>query len=295
MYELIGTVVALWIVIAIVSALFKTTYATLQKSFSVEFTALDMGWLTATLGAVIFLPLAIWSLWVQQSVFTPTILLAMGLGGLIELIAMYTWLAALQTEDLSIVSPLRQTIPIFVVILEPILLSVPFDPGVALGAVLTVIGAYVVLVDGIDIWSPLTKVTERGPQLAIATAILFALASILGKFVLGSVQPLVYAEFVYITLAVGFILIFTQSTNSYPISAFYRPSILLLGVITALVTLTTFTALALSPSVSKVSVIFRASLLFNVIIGIVVFNEDGLISRFLGSLLIISGIAVALL
>jgi drug/metabolite transporter (DMT)-like permease len=284
------------VIVSLLSAVVKTAYATIQKSFVVEFSALEMGWLTATWGSVLLLPLAAWSLLTHPISTASPVLLAMGVGGCVELGAMYAWLRAFQTEDLSVVSPLIQTTPLFVVVLEPLFLAVALDVGVFVGAVLTVIGAYVVLIEDAAVWSPLTKMDDAGPRLAVLTAVLFSIATVVSKVVLASVHPLVYATFLLVVLVIGFsVLIHRSETAVFPTPALGRPLVFVLGVVTALVSITTFTAFALSPSVSQVSIVFRASLLFDVLIGFLVFKEQHIVFRLLGGGLIILGIAVALL
>lgn len=285
----------LWVVVALVSALARTCQSTLSKWLTDGNTGLELAWTTATLGAIFLAPVAVWQLATTPVDISITVIAIAILAGCIELVAFYAWLEALNVDDLSVVSPLRQSVPIFVVVLEPILLSVAFDPRIALGAVLAAVGAYVVLVDDTGFLAPLTRVTEAGPRLALGSALFFAFASITAKFILGAVPSVIYAAYIFTWVSGGLSLVLWNQTGTLPRAKLTSKRFIVLGLLTAAVTLTTFATLNLTPVVSQALVVFRASILFNVALGGLLFKETGLLPKFLGSVLIIAGIALTVL
>ena len=287
--------IEMWLLVAIVSALIRTGQSTLSKWLTDEHTGLELTWGTAVVAAVAVAPVAAWSAATTPLQLSPWVVAVAVVAGCVELVALYMWLEAFQSEDLSVVSPLRQMVPIFVVVLEPLFLGVAFDIYIALGAVLTAVGAYVVLVDESGVLAPVSRITERGPQLALASALLFAIASVKAGYLLDTVPSAVYAFYIYTWIGVGLSLILWKRGDGLPVDYLRRPRFVSLGVVASMVTLTTFITLTLTPAVSQAVVAFRASILFNIAIGGLLFKESGLAQRFIGATLIIIGIAAAVL
>jgi drug/metabolite transporter (DMT)-like permease len=284
----------LWIVVTLGAVALKTTSELLQKHLLADTSAFQFGWATSLVSAAVLLPLGSYSL-VQTAAPRPAVIGLLLVGGTVEVAALYVWLEALKADDISLVSPLRNLVPVFVVVFEPLLLTVPFAPDVAGGAALTALGAYIALVDRADLTSPLRRISDRGPKLALAAAVLYALASVISKAALDSVTPLLYATSMFVFIALGFTVIGVSRARSVPTALIRRPPVVLVSVVTAAVGVVVFTAFSLAPSAAEVTVVLRLSLLANVVLGVVLFREEGLLTRGLGSLLIVAGIALATL
>lgn len=285
----------LWVAVALLSAGLRTCQSTLSKWLTDGSTGLELAWATATLGALFLAPFAAWQVVQEPVPLSVSVIVIAVVAGCIELAGFYAWLEALSVDDLSIVSPLRQTVPIFVVVLEPILLGVAFDPRIAIGALLAAVGAYIVLVDNTGFLAPLARVSGKGPQLALGSALLFAFASITAKFILGTVPSVVYAFYIFGWTSVRLSGLLWQREGTLPRTKLTDKRFIALGCLTALVSLTTFATLNLTPVVSQALVVFRASILFNVVIGGLLFKETELLPKFLGSLFIILGITLTVL
>lgn len=195
----------------------------------------------------------------------------------------------MKIEDLSIASPLKQTIPLFVALLEPLFLATSYSISILSGAFLTVLGSYFIVFEGNNYTAPLKRMSNKGPLMALGSAFFFGLGAIAVKFVVTNVP-------------VGFFLsiVFWFSAATIGIGVYHRSEIeikdytgrefVYLGLLTAVSQALIFYTIELS-SASEATIIFRLSIVFNVLIGFQLFNEKNLFYRLLGTVFIIAGIA----
>jgi drug/metabolite transporter (DMT)-like permease len=191
----------------------------------------------------------------------------------------------METTDLSIASPLQQTIPVFATIIEPLVLSnLGYDVQTILAALVTTLGAYVVVIEPEKPLEPLRRITDRGPLLAVVTALLLALNSIISHSV---TQSLEVSYFLLIASVSGFVVL-TFLRREAPDLRFENMSYGLvfsgnLG----------FSILTLSLVVASIAtVFFRLSLVLNILVGFFVFEEENIRIRLVGSLVVMAGIGL---
>ncbi|MFB6145812.1 MAG: DMT family transporter [Candidatus Nanohaloarchaea archaeon] len=199
-----------------------------------------------------------------------------------------TFFTALKLEDLSIASPLRQTIPLFVAFLEPLFLSTVYSLSIISGALLTVAGSYVVMFEGDNYIKPLLKLKEKGAILAVASAFFLASGSISVKFVVNNIPVLLFLSIVF-WVSAAILGLFTYTTRDIQMLEYRNPGLLYLAIVSAIGQGLIFLTIQLSTA-SKATILFRLSILFNILIGFNVLNEKNLYYRLLGGILIIAGI-----
>jgi drug/metabolite transporter (DMT)-like permease len=191
----------------------------------------------------------------------------------------------METTDLSIASPLQQTIPVFATIIEPLVLSnLGYDVQTILAALVTTLGAYIVVIEPEKPFEPLRRITDRGPLLAVVTALLLALNSIISHSV---TQSLEVSYFLLIASVSGFVVLtflrretpdlrFENMSYGLVFSANLGFSILTLSLVVA----------------SIATVFFRLSLVLNILVGFFVFEEENIRIRLVGSLVVMAGIGL---
>lgn len=283
-----------WFVVAFAGASLNTTYSALQKRLTLEYTGLELSFLTSLFGAAFMLPVGAWYALAGDVALTPVVVGATLLSGAVNVGALYAFLTALEGADLSVVAPLAQSTPVFVALAEPVALGVGFDPRVLAGAAVAVVGAQVVLADR-GLAAPLANLTDRAALLAVAAAAMWAAASLANRFVTTRVPPLFYAFAVYLLMAVGFAAVQAArgdlpSGDDYPL---VRGRLLALGGLTAARTSVTYVAFSLAIA-SRVSVVLQTAVVLDVLAGGVLFAEEGLARRLLGALCIVAGVVLTL-
>lgn len=274
-----------WIVVGSLAVLGKTVYQSWQKSLNKEFESLYLAQIAFAVASVSFAGVV---LYLSPELPNSTELILSVTAGLLVGSGLWMFNKSMETTDLSIASPLQQTIPVFAAVIEPLVLSnFGINPNVIAAAVLTTIGAYVVNIEKGNILRPLTRLTDRGPALALTTALLFGLASVISHL---TTQSLAVPYYLLIETTSAFVLL-TAVRGSLP-DADIKPlgygAVYSLNLGASILTLSLVVA-------SKATVFFRLSLVMNVIIGLVVYDEQSLIMRLLGSLIIIAGVIVTVL
>ncbi len=285
-------VVDLWVAVALAGAVVQAGYETLQKRLTADVDTLRLSYVTSILGSALLLPVALWVLATHDVSATPTVVAGVLVAGVTNVLALYAFLTALKQADLSVVSPLRQSTPLLVAVLEPLVLATAFGPSVVAGALAATAGGYVILADD-SLFSPLARITEPGPLLAIGTAGLYAVASVAARFVVVRVPSLLFTFLLYVQMALAFGVLLARRDGGLPIRALGQRRFLALGATTTLRSVLIFAAFALVAA-AKATVVLRVSLVLTVLAGGAVFGEEGVGRRLVGAGLVVLGVWLAL-
>lgn len=164
-----------WVLASIATAVSQSLKSYLQKYLVEDVSGLELSFIASLYTAILLLPLAVFYLFqgVTASYLTWVAMLFVGASNGVALILFFS---ALKIEDLSIASPLQQTIPLFVALLEPLVLATGYSINVLLGAVLTVAGSYLIMFQGSEFLKPLKRLGHRGPLMALGSAFFFGRA-----------------------------------------------------------------------------------------------------------------------
>lgn len=276
-----------WIIIGLLAIVCKSGYQSWQKELGKEYDALELTQVAHLVCVPIFgLFVAFKSPELKLNYITvgfPVI------GGACLAVGLWMFNKSLETTDLSISSPLQQTIPVFVVLIEPFIIdSINLDYNLLVIALTTVLGAYVVSLNKTDsILSPVYSLSRKGPLLAVGTAILFAVASVITSLTTQSVSVLWFLFIEVISASVIITLIRwgwpSANRNVVAYSILYSFN---LGL--SILTISVATA-------SEATILFRLSLIINVLVGYKVYDEDDILIRIIGSVIIIIGICLTIL
>lgn len=285
-------VVDLWVAVALAGATVQAGYETLQKRLTADVDTLRLSYVTSILGTALLAPVALWVVRTESVALTPTVLAGVLVAGLTNVLALWAFLTALERADLSVVSPLRQSTPLLVAVLEPLLLVTAFGSSVLVGALAATVGGYVILADE-GLFSPLARLTEPGPLLALGTAGLYAVASIAARFVVVRVPPLFFTFLLYAQMALAFGVLLAWRGQRLPTRALGQRRFLALGATTTLRSVLIFAAFSLVAA-AKATVVLRVSLVLTVLAGGTLFGEAGVERRLVGAGLIVVGVWLAL-
>lgn len=285
-------VVVGWIAVALAGAAVQAGYEILQKRLTADVDTLRLSYVTAILGTTLLAPVGIWVLRTQSVSITTTVVAGTLVAGITNVLALAAFLRALDLADLSVVSPLRQSTPLLVAVLEPLTLATAVAPGVLLGALAATVGGYVILADE-SLSSPLTRITDPGPLLALCTAGLYAVASVAARFVVVRVPPLLFTWLLYAQMALAFGAVLVSRGERLPTRALGQRRFLALGVTTTLRSVLIFAAFSLAAA-ARVTVVLRLSLVLTVLAGGTLFGERGVSRRLVGAGLVVAGVWLAL-
>lgn len=276
--------VELWIITGFIAVLFKTVYQSWQKKLNDDHSSVE---LTKTAVLIVLISTLTTSTALVILLDYPLPNIKGGLYAVMAGLFLYTGLWAFNLSmkycDLSVSSPLQQTIPVFVAFIEPLVLaSQGYSLQVVLSAVLVVIGAYFITIKD-DFTTPIRNITGKGPLLAILSAILFAFASITTHH---ATQFMPVFWYIVIQSATGLVVLTAYSRNMN-----FNTDLEVLGYGSSYTLTVIFDIITLSlVAASIATVFFRLSLVFNIAIGLVIYKERNPRLKIVGAALILLSI-----
>jgi uncharacterized membrane protein len=221
--------------------------------------------------------------------------LALGVGGVLNAIAVLIFVTALSSSDLSITVPLLTLSPAFLLVTSPLLVGeYPTITDIA-GVLLIILGSYVLNLKEKQrgYLAPFRAILEqRGPRLMVLVAFIWSITSNFDKIgVLNSTPSFwVISLFSFIAILLLPVIAFKSHQPLTQIRSHYR-ALVLIGGLSSLTVLLQMQAIQLT-LVTRVIAIKRLSTLLGVFWGHLFFKEQGIRERALGAILMIFGVFV---
>lgn len=279
-------------ILALTAALFSSLKGIARKHISKDFTSIQIGYLGQVYGSVLILPFAAWRY--TQTGFNPTpgILLALVISTAVVLASTYLYIEALRITDISVTEPLRNTSPIFVALLEPLLLGINFQTLILAAALLGSAGAYI-LVSKDSLLTPIENMKNKGALISVLVAFILGLYSIAQRFGATNADPLIFIYLTYVTSLIGFWIWKKHEGTSVELKTYFRKDVFILGTVTAIGVVAGIYAYSFI-SASETTVIKQTSAIFSVLIGGKFFKETDLLRKTIGALIIIAGVILVI-
>ena len=279
----------LGVLLALIAALFSSLKGIARKHVSRDFSSVEIGYMGQVYGSVLLLPFAVWRYLEVGMTFNSGVIVAVLVSTLIIIFSTYLYIEALRITDISVTEPLRNTSPIFVALLEPLILDINFQTLIIGAALLGSAGAYI-LVAKESLITPIENLKNKGALITILVAFLLAVYSIAQRFGATNADPLLFVYISYLTSLIGFwIWKRKESENNIEVRSYFRKDIFALGTVTALGVVAGIFAYSMI-SASEVTVIKQSSAVFGVLIGGRFFKEDDLTRKLLGAVIIGLGV-----
>lgn len=283
----------IWILVGIAASLMTATRESLNNHLKDEFTTPELGFL-GSLHALMFLVIATVSV-NKGPIITDnfSVLATAAISGVSVVLVIYLYIESLRLEDISVVSPIKQTNPLFLAFLEPWLLNFSFNPTIIIGALLSSIGAYILVVRD-SFFKPITNLRNKGALLALSVALVYALTSVAQRFGNQRMDPLVFALLTNIVAITGFIIWIKSKKKKLPLNKVFRGDLVFLGAVIFLAAFLTFYGYSIV-SASELTVVKQLSGIFAILIGGRFFDEKDIARKLVGGFLIIAGVAFVIL
>lgn len=286
-----------WIIFAVLALIFKTAIGVYQKYFINDgYSALKVGFVWTTIGAIAFGSGAVYDIINSSynlSIINICILASLGI---LEVLKSIIGLKALESADLSLLEPIRKSYVVPLAFIEPILFSVDFTLTLVLSTTIVVIGLFVTISssDRSSIES-LSILTNRGPLFAIVSGLIGIVLSLGSRFGATNFSPVTFGGFIYVSLAIGYtIWILVEEDNGLPIHLFKKSEFIGLGILAICQSFFTWSTFALI-SATVASTIFQLTVVTTTIAGIKTLDEKNAKRRIIGSLIILTGVIIAVL
>ena len=292
-----------WVFYSFVTALTRTVKDIGYKIVLGETGALEVVFCFFIFSFIFLFPLAIWKLRrmkIKGEAIFPnrTALYALIGCGIFNILGYWVFSLALKGGEFSVVVPLRNLVPLFSLVIGVLILKEKINLRI-IGATFLVVAGVVFLHFNGDIWSGTNvfqNVFSTASLLAILAAFFFTICAMADRYgtakEYGRMNVLLYTTGTVLIMITGFGLavFFKGTTNEVMgIITTYWPTLLLVGSLGAFGTWATFKALSLG-EMTKVTPLLRAQVLLSIIFGGAFFNEENLIYKTIGGILLTLGI-----
>ena len=215
-----------------------------------------------------------------------------------EVLAYYLYLNAIRIAPLSLTVPYLSFTPVFTILTAALVLHESISLQGFFGIIMVAMGAYVLNIQR-HVRHPLAPLkaifTSSGSRRMLAVALIWSLTSTLGKKGVQLSDPMFFGVFYMTTLSVPMMAIaaWRMKRGKAKVHLKGRRQIWLLlgGLATALSMIAHFHAIKLAP-VSYMIAVKRTSLIFSVLYGGLIFKEEQIRRRLLGTSIMLSGVVI---
>ncbi len=280
----------LWISLALLSAFSLSTADALSKRVLRETDEYVVAWVREGY-ALPFLAVAFFFVPIPHldTTFWITLLILLPL----EIVAILLYVKAIHVSPLSLTIPFMAFSPVFIILIAFIVLGEIPDSSGLMGILCVTGGAY--LLNGRTasegFLGPIRAIgRERGSLLMILVALIYSITSTLGKVAVQHSSPAFFGFFYPFVLTV--ILTAIVGRRGVLRQIFTRPlPFLVIGLFSAIMIITHFTAITMTDVAYMISV-KRTSLVFSVVYGWLMFSEEKIGERLLGSVIMVIGVVL---
>jgi drug/metabolite transporter (DMT)-like permease len=217
----------------------------------------------------------------------------------LEFLAMWLYMMAIRDNPLHLTLPYLAFTPVFNILTAYISLGETVSVSGFAGIFLVVAGAFFLNIDQqhpLTLKSVLTPfaaiVKVRGSRLMLSVALIYSVASVLGKMAVQLATPASFGPFYFAvlgTVALGITLL--RKSDDVAILMVRWKQALLVGAFMAVMIVTHFIAIA-QVEVAYFISLKRTSLLFGILYGALFFKEHHLGRHFIAGLLMVTGVAL---
>lgn len=210
----------------------------------------------------------------------------------LEITAIILYTKALKSSPLSLTMPFLALTPVFLILMSYLILGERVSKEGAAGIILMAAGSYLLNIHKIkkSLLEPVKAIfREKGSVMMIAVAFIFSFTSSLGKMAIEHSSPVFFGAFYFILVFLLFTPIAVMKNRGGIIIA--KKDIIPLasiGVTYSLMIIFHMLAMNLVNVAYMISV-KRTSLLFSILYGCFLFNEERIAGKAIGSVIMLSG------
>ena len=285
----------LWIPLSLACAFSLATTDALTKKVIPQYDVYLLAWVRNIFAAPIF----IIALFLVKTPHLDIYFVLAVLTGLpLEILSVVLYLKSIKLSPLSVTTPFLALTPAFLIITSYIMLGESPDLSGFAGILLITLGAYLLNLSSFKdgILAPLKAVLrERGSVLMIFVAFIYSITSNICKIGMNHSSPVFFASSYYLLLTILLTVFAKKKITNY--SWFKTGSLAgiksfsLIGFFYGLMVITHFTSMSLTNVAYMISV-KRTSLIFSVLYGKLMFGEEKIRERLLGSVVMLIGVAL---
>ncbi len=285
----------MWIVLSLLSAFFTATTAAFSKLALRDNDEYIVGWMRCVVSLPIFLSLLFF---IKIPHLDLKFFYIMAILLPLEIIGYLLYLKALKLSPLSLTIPFMALTPVFMILTSRVILGEHIAPMGVAGIFFVFAGAYILNLKGRkdNILGPIRSlIKERGSVYMIIVAFIYSITAVLGKLAIerSSSVFIVAVYFPVITILITPVIVTRYRRGKINMNRIKSQSKLFvfIGVLFSITVLVHFLALDISSAAFMIA-LKRLSMVFGVFYGWLLFKEQDLISRLLGTGVMILGVVL---
>jgi len=279
----------LWIIYALLTAVFLATSDALTKHMLASRDEYFVAWARLLFAVPVFL---VSLLLIETPHLNRDFWLATLIALPFEIVAMILYTKALKASPISLTMPFLALTPLFLILVSYFILGekVSFSGGV--GIILIASGSYTLNIHKMkySILEPVKAVfREKGSVMMIIVALIYSMTSSLGKMAITNSSPVFFGSFYFILMAILFTPIaVSRNRGNIRFSIKDIMPLAAIGVTYSLMIIFHMLAMNLAKVAYMISV-KRMSLLFSILYGHLLFREEKIAERAIGGALMFIG------
>jgi uncharacterized membrane protein len=215
-----------------------------------------------------------------------------------EILAYYIYLSAIRIAPLSLSVPYLSFTPVFAILTAALLLREQISVQGFVGILMVTVGAYVLNIERYA-HHPLDPIRAvfrtSGSRRMLAVALIWSLTSTLGKKGVQLSDPTFFGVFYMVTLSIPMLAVAgwraKRRATTVNLKGRNRIWLVMGGLAMALSMLAHFHAIERAP-VSYMIAVKRTSLIFSVLYGGLIFKEERIRQRLMGTCIMLSGVII---
>ena len=284
-----------WFVLSLACAYFMSTGEVLSKVLMRDNDEWTVGCAIILVSLPFLLPLLIGR---DSFPLSQDLILVVGIAIPFEILAYYIYLSAIRIAPLSLSVPYLSFTPVFAILTAALVLQERISFHGLMGILMVTVGAYVLNIE-LFIHHPLAPFKaifkSPGSWRMLIVALIWSLTSTLGKKGVQLSDPVFFGIFYMLTISIPMLAIagwrIKRRTATVNLKGRNSMWLLLGGLVTALATMAHYHAIKLAP-VSYMIAVKRTSLIFSVLYGGLIFKEERIRLRLLGTSIMLSGVVI---
>ncbi|MFB6115239.1 MAG: EamA family transporter [Candidatus Nanohalobium sp.] len=285
-----------WLLATAGAALIWSFIGIIAKKLMDRSSGLAYTYLYSFLALVFYTPFFLYFLTTETLSLTPMVIGAFIVSGIANILGFLAYNYSIKEGELSTVIPFTKLNPVFTGILAAVFLSEAITLSKGLGIVAVTAGSYVILKDKEhDLLEPFRKFkAQDAPKLGAASALVFSVAAIADRFATQTVSPKIYTYLIYVFMTTGltlYVMFHDRDIFGEVRKEFMNDKILysLTGLGAAAARYLIFFSFSVAEA-SKVIPVLQLQVFISVAAGAVIFKDDNLKEKAIGSTILVAGI-----
>jgi drug/metabolite transporter (DMT)-like permease len=285
-----------WFLATLGAALIWSATGIIAKELMDQDSSLVYSFLYTSLALVFYTPVFLYFVSSTEISVNLLVVGAFVVSGFANVFGITTYNYSIKLGELSRVIPFTKLNPVFTAIIAALLLGEKMTPIRVTGILLVTIGSYVILGEKNTNWKQPFRsfVKERAPKVAVLSAVIFSVAAVMDRYAVQAFQPELYTFMIYLFMTTGLsVYIFGQRPELVdriiPDLKKHRLKYIFTGAGAAIASYLIFFAFSKAPA-SRVIPVLQIQVLISVIAGVMLFDEDNLRQKLVGSVILIAGV-----